>query len=147
MEGEFGEQKEDIFSDERTVTSQSLTIDTSCDRLDPVDILLRLPHGHWMTFLQDLVDGYEGFEGLDFIGEDRLDLEAGPERLRGLVIPGVDDTASDVLTFGRRLFNAGSFADVDGQVGLGFGHVDVPAGAVVVIIGVGHVGVGMRSGV
>lgn len=94
------------------------------------------------------MDGDEGFEGLDFIGEDGLDFQAGPERLRGLVIPSVDDTASNVLTLGCGLFNAGGFTDVDGQVGFGFGHVDITASAIV-MISVGHVGMrmGMGSGV
>jgi len=136
MEGEFGKQKEDVFPDERAIASEAFAIDTSCDGLNPIDILLRLFHGDRVTLLKDLVDGNQSLEGLDLVGEDGLDLQAGPEGERGLMIPGVDDTASDVLALGGSFFDAGGFADVDGQVGFRLGHVDITASAVVV----GHAG-------
>lgn len=45
------------------------------------------------------------------------------------MIPSVDDTASDMFSFGSRLLDTGSFADVDGQVGFCFAHVNVATGA------------------
>ena len=71
-----------------------------------------------MPFLQALVNCDEGLEGLYFVGEDGLDLHALPEAGGGLVVPGVDDAGADMFSLWSRLFDAGGFADVYGELGL-----------------------------
>lgn len=72
-----------------------------------------------MAFLEHLVDGDKSLEGLDLVGQDRLDLEASPKGLGGLVIPGVDDAAPDMFALGGGFLGARGLLDVDGQLGLG----------------------------
>lgn len=44
-----------------------------------------------MPFLEDLVDGDQGLEGLHLVGQDGQDAECGPDRSRAAVVPRVDD--------------------------------------------------------
>jgi len=44
-----------------------------------------------MALLDDFVCGDQGLEGLNFIGQDWLNSQPGPERDGGMVIPGVYD--------------------------------------------------------
>lgn len=46
----------------------------------------------------------------------------GPEGLGGLMVPSVYDTASHMFAFGRGLFGACGFLDVDGELRLGSAH-------------------------
>ncbi len=77
VKSQFGKEEEDVFSDERSVSSQAFTRHTSCQALYPIDILLTLFHRDWVSFLQHFVDCDEGFEGLDFVCEDGLNLQNG----------------------------------------------------------------------
>ena len=45
------------------------------------------------------------------------------------MVPGVDNAAPHVFALGGGLLDAGGFANIDGEVGLGPGHVDVAASA------------------
>ncbi len=72
-----------------------------------------------MALLQDFVNGDQSFESLDLVGEDRLNLHAGPEGLGGLVVPGIDDTASYMFALGGGLVIISGFLDVDGKLGFG----------------------------
>ena len=47
---------------------------------------------HWVTLLEDLVNGNQRFERLNFVSQYGLHTEASPEGDRGMVIPSVDDT-------------------------------------------------------
>ena len=62
--------------------------------------------------------GDESLEGLDLIGKDGLHFHARPEAGRGLVVPSVDNACSDVLALRGCLLDAGSLADVHGELGL-----------------------------
>ena len=72
-----------------------------------------------MPFLQHFVDSDEGFEGLDLVGEDGLDLHTCPEGLGGLVVPCIDNAASDMFSLGGSLVGVGGLLDVDGKLGFG----------------------------
>lgn len=82
-----------------------------------------------MALLKHLVYSDQRLEGLNLVRHDRLDLHSGEEGQGRLVVPGVDDTASDMLTLGRSLFDARSLADVDSEVVFRLGHVDIAASA------------------
>lgn len=41
------------------------------------------------------------------------------------MVPCVNDAASDMLSFGCRLFRVGSFSDIDGELGLGSMQIDI----------------------
>lgn len=49
------------------------------------------------------------------------------------MVPGVDDACSDVLSLWRSLFYTRRFPDVNGQVSLRLGHVDVPRAAAIAV--------------
>jgi hypothetical protein len=94
--------------------------------------------------LQHFVNCNQSLERLDLVGQDRLavspsqlpvglegglpagnilrrikiysHLHAGPERQRGLMVPCVYDTTSDMLSFRGGLLDAGSLSDVDRQL-------------------------------
>jgi hypothetical protein len=81
-------------------------------------MVLGLTNDDGMSFLEYLVDGDQGFECLDFVGQDRLPskkisrrstvtggsevlhFHACPEGIRGLVVPCVDDAASNMFSLG-----------------------------------------------
>ncbi len=41
------------------------------------------------------------------------------------MVPSVDNASSNMLAFGRGLFDVGGFADVDGKIVLGFAQIDI----------------------
>lgn len=74
-----------------------------------------------MAFLQDLVNSDEGLEGLDLIGHDGLDLDAGPKGQGGSVIPCVNDASADMLALGGDFVGTRCFFDGDGKLLVGLG--------------------------
>lgn len=71
----------------------------------------------------------------------RLTFHSGPERNGRLVIPSVDDTASDMFSLGRSFLDAGGFSDVDREIGLSSTHVDVATSTAAGNRRIRHVGV------
>ena len=90
VEVELGDQVIDVFRDQRAVSwkrsaAYSMYADqsrhtlhaiTTCDAtrqaFEPSDVCLSLFQNDGMAFLQNLVDGNESLEGLDFVGHDGL---------------------------------------------------------------------------
>jgi hypothetical protein len=133
MEGEFRLEKEDILPDQGTIacppaislgqtrkkkqkgsTSDAVPCRSSHHAIEPADMALCLPDDNRMTFLEEFVDGDQGLEGLDFIGEDGLPagkstdgvglegiegihFHAGPKGVGGFMVPCVDDAAPNML--------------------------------------------------
>jgi hypothetical protein len=99
------------------VTSNAFSVDyASSQALQPANIGLSLFEDNGMSFLQDFMDGDESLEGLDLVGEDgltvnggsepkgsfdeagRIHFHASPKGLGGLVVPCVDDAASNMFS-------------------------------------------------
>ena len=90
VEVELCDQVVNVFRDQRAVSWKSsagsgiyadrsnhtLHAITTCDAtrqtFQPADVCLSLFQNDRMSFLQDLVDGNESLEGLDFVGHDGL---------------------------------------------------------------------------
>lgn len=73
MEGQFGLEVINVFSDETSVPFQAITATSAAlQAVEPLYVGLRLLENDWVAFLKDLVDGDEGFERLNFVGHDRL---------------------------------------------------------------------------
>lgn len=53
-------------------TSKTFAGKTSHQALQPSCVLLCFFDGYWVTFLEYFVNGNEGLESLDFIGDERL---------------------------------------------------------------------------
>jgi len=53
-------------------TSGTVAGSSALQTLDPANVRLRFSKRYRMAFLQDFVGCDEGFEGLDFVGEDGL---------------------------------------------------------------------------
>jgi hypothetical protein len=80
-----------------------------------------LSQGDNMSLLKHTVDGNKGFERLDFVGENGLDLDTSPERLGRFVIPCVYNACAHMLALRGDLVVAGSFLDIDRKLLVGFG--------------------------
>lgn len=74
VERQLGNQVVDVFRDQGAVAAQTLANagDAPRQRLDPSDVCLGFLEGDGVAFLENLVDGDEGLEGLDFISHDGL---------------------------------------------------------------------------
>jgi hypothetical protein len=123
VEGKLGHEIVDVFGNQRRIASHALAGRRAARQaLKPAGVRLCLFESDGMAFLEDLVDGNERLECLDFIGEDwltvvavsamgvsdammeevcplELDLHfhALPERGRALVVPCVDDACSHMF--------------------------------------------------
>jgi len=53
-------------------TSKTFAAKTSHQALQPSNMLLCFSDGYLVTFLEDFVNSNEGFESLDFVGDERL---------------------------------------------------------------------------
>lgn len=53
-------------------TSNTVTSNSSHQTIDPIGMLLCLPHDNRMALLENLVDGNESLERLDLVGKNRL---------------------------------------------------------------------------
>lgn len=74
VERELGEEVVDVFADQGTVTTHAFTSSAhaAVQALDPTPVGHGLLESAGVSLLQDLVDGDEGLERLNFVGEDRL---------------------------------------------------------------------------
>jgi hypothetical protein len=123
VEGQLGHEVVYVFRDERRISTHALALRrASGQALEPAGVGLRLPEHDRVALLEHFVDGDEGFECLDFIGENwlsvvplalstglrlvesrshavgvHLHLHALPEARRALVVPCVHDACSHVL--------------------------------------------------
>lgn len=77
VEGELRKEVVDVFADQGSVTAHSLAVQAAVEAVDPAAVGHCLLQGAGVAFLEDLVDGDEGLEGLDFVGEDRLAVMTG----------------------------------------------------------------------
>lgn len=72
VERKLGEEVIDIVTDQLAIAAHAVAGHASLQAVDPALVRYSLPQGIWVAFLQQLVHGDEGLEGLDLVGEDRL---------------------------------------------------------------------------
>ncbi|KAL1840656.1 hypothetical protein VTK73DRAFT_3704 [Phialemonium thermophilum] len=72
VEGQLGEQVVDVLLDEGPVAAHALAGHAAVEAVDPAAVGDGLAQGDGVALLEDLVDGDEGLEGLDLVGEDGL---------------------------------------------------------------------------
>lgn len=77
VEGELGEEVVNVFADQGTVTTHAFTSSahSAVQALDPTPVGHCLFQSAGVALLQDLMNGDEGLECLNFVGEDRLAVE------------------------------------------------------------------------
>ena len=109
--------REEVGFSRKARTSHAISCDPSCQAFQPIDVGLRFLDSHRVAFLKYLVHRDQGFEGLYFVRKYRLPVDAStsgaisrslwghnqhfharPERLRGLVIPCVNDASANMFS-------------------------------------------------
>lgn len=72
VEGQLGEQKVDVFANQRAVAADALAGHAAVEAINPAAVGHGLLKGTRMALLQHFVDGDEGLESLDLVGHDGL---------------------------------------------------------------------------
>ena len=78
-----------------------------------------------MPLLHHLMHCVQRLERLDLVRLDRLHLDAIPEGLRVLMVPGIYDASADMLSLGCCLFDRSGLANVRSKLSFRLAHVDI----------------------